>query len=160
MDVLINNAGFGWYGFGSDMPWSLAWQMIQTNLTAAAHLTLMALHDMQARGTGHIINIGSVAGSLPEQGVAVYSATKAFIDNFTTALHRESCGMGVNVSVVRPGVVRTEFFELAANRSLGSASPASVSPSARERWTPRRRVAAASFPCRLCAAVVADGPLG
>ena len=45
--------------------------MIQVNLIAAAHLTLTALRDMKARGGGHIINISSVAGSLPEQGIAL-----------------------------------------------------------------------------------------
>jgi short-subunit dehydrogenase len=123
VDVLVNGAGFGWYGYGSDMPWTLALQMIQTNLTAAAHLTLMALQDMNARGGGHIINISSVAGSLPEQGIALYAATKSFLDSFTTSLHRESRGTGVSVSVVRPGAVRTEFYDLAAGQPSGLRIP-------------------------------------
>ncbi len=96
VDVLVNNAGIAWYGFGEEMSWQLAWQMIQLNLAAAAHFTLQFLPQMKARRTGHIINIGSIAGSFPSQGVAVYGATKAFIDNFSTALHRElrapACG--------------------------------------------------------------------
>lgn len=123
VDVLVNNAGFGWYGFGSDMPWPVALQMIQVNLIAAAHLTLTALRDMKARGGGHIINISSVAGSLPEQGIALYGATKSFLDSLSTALYRESRGTPVTVSVLKPGLVRTEFFELADNPEAGHRIP-------------------------------------
>jgi len=123
VDVLVNSAGFGWYGYGSDMPWALALEMIQINLTAAAHLSLLMLREMTARGSGHIINISSVAGSLPEQGIALYGATKSFLDSFSTALHREARGTGVDVSVVRPGAVRTEFYELAASQPSGLRIP-------------------------------------
>jgi hypothetical protein len=124
VDILVNSAGFGWYGYGSEMPWQLAQQMIQTNLVALAHLTLMALQEMKANGEGHIVNIGSIAGSLPEQGVAVYSATKSFVDSFTTALYRENYGTAVQVSLIRPGPVRTEFYERAAHLEAGSRVPA------------------------------------
>lgn len=123
VDVLVNNAGLGWYGYSSDMPWALALQMIQVNLTAVTHLSLLALRDMKARGSGHIINIGSVAGSLPEQGIALYGATKSFLDSFTTALYRELHGSKLHVSVVRPGLVRTEFGDLAANQPAGFRIP-------------------------------------
>lgn len=123
IDILVNSAGFGWYGYGSEMPWGLAQEMIQTNMTALAHLTLAVLRDMQARGAGHIINISSISGSLPEQGIAVYSATKSFVDNFTTALHRELRGTPVRVSLLRPGPVRTEFYERAARQPDGRRIP-------------------------------------
>ncbi len=110
VDILVNNAGLGWYGFGAEMPWSLARRMLQVNISAVAQLTLLFLHDMKERGKGHIINIGSIAGSIPSQGVALYGATKSFIDSFTTALYRELRGSGVRVSVVRPGAVLTSFF--------------------------------------------------
>lgn len=124
IDILVNSAGFGWYGFGSEMPWAVAREMIQTNMTALAHLTLLVLHDMQARGRGHIVNISSISGSLPEQGTALYSATKSFVDNFTTALHRELRNGAVKISLVRPGPVQTEFFNHAADQSGGRRIPA------------------------------------
>ncbi len=122
--VLANCAGFGWYGFGSEMTWPVAAQMIQTNLAAVAHLTLLALRDMRARNSGHIINIGSISGSLPMQGIAVYSGTKSFVDSFTTALYRELVGTRVKVSVVRPGPVRTEFFDRSEQQAGGRRIPA------------------------------------
>ncbi len=123
IDILVNNAGLGWYGYGSDMPWSVAREMIQTNMAALAHLTLLVLSDMEARGTGHIINISSISGSLPEQGTAVYSATKSFVDNFTTALYRELHGTAVRISLLRPGPVRTEFSDRATSQPAGRPIP-------------------------------------
>jgi hypothetical protein len=123
-DVLVNNAGFGWYGFGADMPWSVARQMIRVNAEAAVQLSLMLLPEMRRRNSGHVINVSSIAGSLPNQGVALYSATKSFLDSFTTALYRELRGTHVHLSLVKPGPVTTEFFEVAARKSSGRRVPA------------------------------------
>ncbi len=123
VDILVNSAGLGWYGYGAEMPWDVAQTMIQTNMTALAHLTLAVLRDMQARGAGHIVNISSVAGSLPEQGIALYGATKSFVDNFTTALYRELHNTAVRVSLVRPGPVQTEFYDRAAGQANGRRIP-------------------------------------
>jgi short-subunit dehydrogenase len=123
IDVLINNAGFGWYGYYADMPWETARDMIQVNISAAAHLTSMFLPDMRSRNAGHIINVGSIAGGFPNQGVAVYSATKSFLDSFTTVLYRELRGTKVNISVVRAGPVRTEFAESALKQDRSGHIP-------------------------------------
>jgi short-subunit dehydrogenase len=119
IDVLINNAGMGWYGFGSSMPWKTAAEILQVNIEAAVHFTLLILEKMRALGAGHIINIGSISGSLPSQGIAVYGATKSFLDNFTTALYRELVGTRLHVSIVRAGPVRTEFYATAASLEGG-----------------------------------------
>lgn len=121
-DILINNAGIGWYGFSSEMPWALARQMIGVNMIAVARLTLLFLADMRGRNRGHIINVGSIAGSIPSQGVALYSATKSFVDALTTSIYRELRGTRVRVSVVRAGAVATPFFD-AAERHNGLRVP-------------------------------------
>jgi len=113
-DVLVNNAGFGWYGYYSDMPWETASDMIAVNARAVANLVSLFLPGMRMRRSGHIVNLSSVAGSIPSQGVAVYCATKSFVDSFSTALYRELAGTGVHVSTVRPGAVLTEFYRTAA----------------------------------------------
>jgi uncharacterized protein len=118
-DVLINNAGLGWYGFSTDMPWKTASEILQVNVNAAVHFTLLFLQKMRSKGSGHIINIGSISGSLPSQGVAVYGATKSFLDNFTTALYRELTGTRLHVSVVRAGPVLTDFCDTAASLEGG-----------------------------------------
>lgn len=136
VDVLVNNAGLGWYGYAADMPWAVAREMIGVNAAALVHLSLLCLREMRLRDSGRIINVSSVVGGLPSQGVALYGATKAMVDAFTTALHRETRGTKVSVSDIRPGAVATEFFRTAAARPAGRPIPA-------ERFgVPPERVAA------------------
>jgi len=124
VDVLINNAGFGWYGYYQQMPWDVAQRMMATNTEAAAHLTHLFLPGMMEARRGHIIHIGSIAGIFPNQGVVMYSATKSFLHGFNTALHRELHGSGVHSSVMNLGPVRTEFFEQARRIEGGRRVPA------------------------------------
>jgi len=149
LDVLINNAGLGWYGYTADMPWQTAQQLLAVNLEAVVQLTLLWLPRMCQTGWGRIVNIGSVVGSIPSQGVAVYAATKAFINAFTTAAYRELAGTDVKISVVRAGPIRTEFYESAAHRSDGLVIPVERLAISAERvadavWRilnhPRRRI--------------------
>ncbi|MCL4528429.1 MAG: SDR family oxidoreductase [Chloroflexi bacterium] len=123
VDVLINNAGFGWYGYFKEMPWKTAHEMLQVNIGSMVHLTSLFLPEMQKRDHGHIINVGSISGSIPSQGIAVYSASKSFLDAFTTSLYRETRGTKVNVSVVRVGPVLTEFCKTALERENGGHVP-------------------------------------
>lgn len=87
--------------------------MLRVNVEASAHLSLLFLPEMRARGRGHIIQVGSVAGDIPSQGVALYSATKSFLSAFSTGLARELYGSGVHASVVKPGPVKTPFYDAA-----------------------------------------------
>lgn len=123
-DVLVNNAGFGWYGFFTDMAEETALEMLQVNIKAAILLTRRILPHMQTNRCGAIINVSSIAGSMPNQGIAMYSASKAFLDAFTTSLHREMRGSGVQVSLIRPGPVKTEFFQTARQLPRGGNVPA------------------------------------
>jgi uncharacterized protein len=123
VDVLVNNAGLGWYGYGSDMSLRTAMEMLQVNVEAVVQLSIEFLRGMKKKNSGHIINIGSISGSIPSQGVALYGATKSFLDNFTTAMYRELSKTGVKISVVRAGPVRTEFSEAALARENGGHVP-------------------------------------
>lgn len=122
-DVLINNAGIGWYGYFDQMSWETAREMLRVNIEATAHLTSLFLPTMKKRNRGHIINIGSISGSIPSQGIALYAASKSFMDAFTTALHRETHGTEVHVSVVRAGPVKSEFCKSALQRENGGHVP-------------------------------------
>lgn len=124
LDVLVNNAGFAYYGYTGVMPWEAARAMIEVNDAAAAHLTRLFLPDMLARRSGHIINMGSVNGIMPSQGTALYSASKAFLNAFTAALYRELVGSGVKVSVIFPGPVATELFDASEKIENGFRVPA------------------------------------
>jgi len=122
--VLINNAGLGWYGYYAGMPWSTILEMLQVNITATVHLTRLVLPGMLERGAGHLIHVGSIAGSFPSQGVVLYSASKSFLNAFNSSLYRELRGTHVSTSILLAGPVQTEFFQAAAKRSAGRTIPA------------------------------------
>lgn len=120
LDLLVNNAGMGYYGYAAEMLWETASQILAVNISAVVHLTLLFLPGMKERGSGQVINIGSIAGKLPNQGIAIYSGSKSFLDSFSTAVFRETKGSGVHVCTLRPGPVTTEFFDTAQKISKGS----------------------------------------
>lgn len=123
-DILVNNAGIGWYGFFSEMPWKTANDLLQLNIVAPTHLTSLFINDMLKLEKGRIINIGSIAGKLPEQGIALYSASKGYLDLFTKSLFRELRGTSLTVSIIRAGAVKTNFFDSVAEKSNGRRIPA------------------------------------
>ncbi len=125
-DILINNAGMGWYGFFHLMPWSVAHGIIELNIMSTTHLTSLFLPDMLKLPKARIINIGSISGKLPEQGIALYSASKAYLDAFTTCLYRELRGTNVTASVLRAGPVRTDFYSRAIDLPSGGRVPGEI----------------------------------
>ncbi|MBA4420391.1 MAG: oxidoreductase [Anaerolinea sp.] len=118
IDLLINNAGIGWYGHFAQMPWDTAQSLVLTNMLALVKLTHAFLPDMITRNEGQIINISSIAGDLPVQGVILYASSKAFVNNFTKALAREMTGTKIKITLVKPGPVLTNFYNH-ANESNG-----------------------------------------
>jgi short-subunit dehydrogenase len=111
IDVLVNNAGFGWSGPFTDMSIDKIRRLIEVDLLAAIELTYAVLPGMLARGQGHVCFVTSIAGRSGVAGEAVYSATKAGLDTFAESLRAEIARSGVGISVVIPGVVDTGFFE-------------------------------------------------
>jgi len=111
IDVLINNAGLA-LGLEPAQRTSLAeWEtMINTNVMGLVAMTHALLPEMVARGSGTVINIGSVAGATPMPGGNVYGATKAFVDQFTRNLRADLVGTGVRATNIAPGLCGgTEF---------------------------------------------------
>jgi short-subunit dehydrogenase len=113
VDYLVNNAGFGYRGFFHEQDWATNEAMIEVNILALARLTRLFLPDMIARGSGRVLNIGSMAGFLAGPLHAVYYASKAFVISFSEALANELAGTGVHVTVLCPGPTATEFTERA-----------------------------------------------
>jgi 3-hydroxy acid dehydrogenase/malonic semialdehyde reductase len=110
IDVLVNNAGLA-LGLEPAHRASLdEWeQMIETNCTGLVAVTRAILPGMVQRGRGHVVNIGSTAGSYPYPGGNVYGATKAFVRQFSLNLKADLLGTPVRVTVVQPGMAETEF---------------------------------------------------
>lgn len=111
IDVLVNNAGLALglepaYGASLD-DWDA---MIDTNCKGLAYCTRAVLPGMVERGDGHVINLGSIAGTYPYPGGNVYGATKAFVHQFSLDLRSDLQGTGVRVTSVEPGLSGgTEF---------------------------------------------------
>lgn len=83
--------------------------MIATNVAGLAYITRAALPGMIARGAGHIVNLGSIAGTYPYPGGNVYGATKAFVEQFSANLKADLLGHPIRVTNIEPGMVDTEF---------------------------------------------------
>lgn len=110
VDVLVNNAGIGGRGrFAVERELSADLAMVALNVTALVHLTGSFLPRMLERRSGGILNVSSIAGSVPGPGQAVYNASKAFVSSFSQALTEETRGTGVRVTALCPGPVDTEF---------------------------------------------------
>lgn len=123
IEVLINNAGSGWYGFVVDQPEEVALGILRLNIEATASLIFKLLPGMFQRHQGRIINISSIVGLMATPGTALYAATKAWNESFSRSLYRELRGSGVTVSVVRPGPVASGFFAASLNAAKGNPIP-------------------------------------
>ena len=114
IDLLVNNAGLA-LGVSSaqESDWR-DWQtMIETNCMALAFMTRQLLPNMVERNSGHVINIGSTAGSHAYKGGNVYGASKAFVDQFSAGLRSDLLGTMVRVTNVVPGLAGgTEFSDV------------------------------------------------
>lgn len=110
IDVLVNNAGLAQ---GLDLAQDAKvedWEtMVDTNITGLLYMTRQVLEIMKKRGSGLIVNLGSVAGHVPYKGGNVYGATKAFVWQFSRGLRTDLFGTGIKVTNVEPGAAATEF---------------------------------------------------
>ena len=115
IEFLVNNAGFGARGPFAGLDLRRQLDMIQVNVAALVHLTGLLVPGMITRKSGRILNLGSTAGFQPGPGMAVYYASKAFVNSFTEALAFELRGTGVTATVSCPGATATEFGDVAGN---------------------------------------------
>jgi short-subunit dehydrogenase len=113
LDVLINNAGFGLHGLFAQMPLQRQLESIKVNVMALTELTGLFLPEMLRKKGGGILNVGSVAGFVPGPNMAIYYATKAFVQSFSEALAEELAGTGVSVTVLCPGPTESNFSAVA-----------------------------------------------
>jgi len=118
IDVLVNNAGFGDLGPFAEADLAKMLRMIQLNVMALTELTGLFLPGLKAKGRGQILNVGSVAGFQPGPFMAVYYATKAFVNSFSEAISNELEGSGVTVTCLCPGPTMSEFAQVAGVQKL------------------------------------------
>jgi 3-hydroxy acid dehydrogenase/malonic semialdehyde reductase len=111
IDVLVNNAGLALGLSPATVAKLEDWdRMVATNITGLIHMTRALLPGMVERNRGHVVNLGSIAGTYPYPGGHVYGATKAFVRQFTLNLKADLVGTNVRVTDIEPGLCGgTEF---------------------------------------------------
>ena len=111
VDYLINNAGFSTFGNFDQLPIDRQRDMVNLHIDACITLCRAAIPFMRELGGGSIINVSSVGTFIPSKGMAVYGATKAFLNYYSQALQTELVGSGIEVQALCPGFTRTEFHD-------------------------------------------------
>jgi clavulanate-9-aldehyde reductase len=109
LDVLVNNAGVMLLGPIENAPTEEWRRMIQANVFGVLYCTHAALPIMREQGSGHIVNVSSVAGRVARAGSGVYNLTKFGVGAFSESLRQEAVGIGVRVTTIEPGAVATEL---------------------------------------------------
>lgn len=113
VEVLVNNAGIGSFGQFSDIKWEVEENLININIKAGTKITKYFLSKFIERKSGGILNVASTAAFAAGPKMATYYGSKSYVLNLTEAIHEEVKGLGVKVSCLCPGPVRTSFQEKA-----------------------------------------------
>lgn len=137
VSALCNNAGFTTVGNVYELDPDRERDEVELNVVAVHDLTLAVLPGMVRRRAGSILITGSTAGVQPIPGQATYSASKAFANTFSEAVHAELRGTGVSCTLLAPGPVRTEFTKVAGIEATETTVPGFL-------WTSARQVAEAA----------------
>lgn len=128
--VLVNNAGYSQSGAIETVPMEAVRRQFETNVFGLVRLTQLALGKMRAQGWGKIVNVGSMGGRLSFPGGGHYHATKHALEAISDALRFELRGFGIDVILLEPGLITTEFGE-AATASIADTTIAGDDPYAK-----------------------------
>jgi NAD(P)-dependent dehydrogenase (short-subunit alcohol dehydrogenase family) len=122
VDVLVNNAGTAWFGPTQDLTFDGYDAMFDGNVRSTYFLTAALIPEMVKRGSGSIINISSMAGTIGMPGGAAYGATKAAMSSMTQSWAAELASAGIRVNAVAPGPVYTGVQDPAVTAAIGDST--------------------------------------
>ncbi len=117
VDVLVNNAGIGYFGAVEESEDDQVRRMFEINYFGLANMTTEVLPIMRAQRSGHIINIASIGGLVGFPAVGHYNGTKFAVDGLSEALAKETAPLGIKVTVICPSGFRTDWAGRSANNS-------------------------------------------
>jgi len=126
IDVLVNNAGYGQMGPLETVSSADLKKQFETNVFGLMNVTRAFVPQMRARGSGRVINVGSIGGRFTFPLMGAYNATKYAVESLSDALRNELAPFGVDVSIVEPGPIKTEFNDRAIetiDAERGASSP-------------------------------------
>lgn len=116
IDVLVNNAGYGSYGSLEEVPLAEAQAQLDVNVMGLARLTQLVLPHMRSQGSGTVVNISSMGGRFATPMGAWYHASKYAVEGLSDAMRLEVNRFGINVVVIEPGSITTEWGSIAADK--------------------------------------------
>ncbi|HWA30751.1 MAG TPA: oxidoreductase [Rhizomicrobium sp.] len=131
IDVLVNNAGYGCYGALEDVPMAEARRQFDVNLFGATRLCQLALPMMREQKCGKIFNVTSIGGKFGEPFGSWYHATKFALEGLSDCLRMETKPFGIDVIVIEPGAIRTEWGGIAGESLLKMSGDTAYGPYAR-----------------------------
>ena len=140
IEVLVNNAGYGSYGSLEDVPMAEARRQVEINVFALARLTQLVLPHMRAQRGGYVVNISSMGGKFGEPLGSWYHATKFAVEGLSDSIRPELAPFGINVVVIEPGAIRTEWGPIAAESVLADLREAARTPSRPQSFAEGARV--------------------
>lgn len=117
IDVLVNNAGIGYFGAIEESEEAEVRRMFEINFFGLAAMTSAVLPQMRKQRSGHVINISSIGGLTAFPGIAFYNATKFAVDGLSESLAKEVAHLGIKVTIVAPSGFRTDWAGRSANES-------------------------------------------
>lgn len=123
--VLVNNAGYGSDGAIEDVPIDEVKKQFDTNVFGLVRMTQLVLPGMRAQKSGRIFNLSSMGGRMTLPGGGIYHATKYAVEALSDALRFEVAGFGIDVVVIEPGIIKTEFGPTAIAKVAAAAKPGS-----------------------------------
>ena len=119
IDVVVNNAGYGALGALEELSDDELRRQFETNVFGALNVTRAALPQLRRQRSGHIVQLSSLSGVVPNAGEGAYAGSKSAIEGLSESLAKEVAHLGIGVTIVEPGPFRTDF----AGRSLQKADP-------------------------------------
>ena len=117
IDVLVNNAGYGYFGAIEEGEEAGVHAVFETNVFGPWHMARAVLPGMRAREHGHVVNIGSVGGMVTYPAVGFYHMAKFALEGVSETLAKEVAPFGIGVTIVEPGAFRTEFRGTSSKQS-------------------------------------------
>lgn len=123
IDILVNNAGYGLYGSVEDTPIDAVRYQYEVNVIGLAAMTKAVIPTMRKHRNGRIINISSVGGKITTPTGSYYHGTKFAVEGFSDCLRMELSPFNIDVVVIRPGLIATEFTEVLNEKSPNMSEP-------------------------------------